>query len=59
MSDSKNQLPEGEFRKNADRDDIDPEAPAPAPKGPKVPSGAENADWEDMDRRKQEKIQRG
>jgi len=59
MPDPKDQLPEGEFRKNADRDDVGPNAPAPAPKGPKVPSTAETEDWADMDRRKQEKIQRG
>ena len=59
MPDPKNQLPEGEFRKNANRDDDGPNAPVPAPKGPKVPSSAETEDWADMDRKKQEKIQRG
>jgi len=59
MTNPHRKLPEGEFRKNANRDDKGPNAAAPAPKGPKIKPGAESTDWSDMDRKKQEKIQRG
>jgi len=36
---NKDQLPDGEFRKNADRDDKGPNAPAPAPRGPNLKPG--------------------
>jgi hypothetical protein len=54
------ELPGGEFRKNADRDVTSgPHAPPPDVNGLKERPGAENKDWADMDRRRQEKIQRG
>lgn len=59
MPKSTDQLPHGEFRKNADRDDKWPDAPGPDAKGPKLPSEAETRDWADMDPEKREKIQRG
>ena len=60
MPNKRDELPGGEFRKNADRDvSSGPHAPPPDVNGPKQPTTAENQDWADMDRKKQEKIQRG
>jgi hypothetical protein len=60
LANSREQLPGGEFRKNADRDVTSgPHAPPPDVNGPKRPTVVDKKVWADMDRRKQEKIQRG
>lgn len=60
MPKPREKLPRGEFRKNADRDVTSgPHAPPPDVNGPKERPDAQNKDWADMDRRRQEKIQRG
>lgn len=60
MPKPREELPGGEFRKNADRDVTSgPHAPPPDVNGPKDSTSLEDQDWADMSRRRQEKIQRG
>jgi hypothetical protein len=60
MQKDKDELPGGEFRKNADRDVTrGPHAPPPDVNGPKIDPSAEEQDWAEIDRRRQEKIKHG
>ena len=58
MGDNSGRLPEGEFRKNADRDAMGPDAPAPSPKGASEAPLPDQCDWAERDRRSQEKSQK-
>lgn len=60
MPNPREELPGGEFRKNADRDvTCGPHAPPPDVNGPKDEPIADRTDWAKLSRRRQEKIQRG
>ncbi len=60
MPKTREELPGDEFRKNADRDvTVGPHAPPPDVNGPKQRPVVENRAWADLDRKTQERIQRG
>lgn len=60
MPNPREELPGGEFRKNVDRDVTNgPHAPPPDVNGAKEDPIADKTDWADMDRNRQERIQRG